>query len=138
MIRRNEVRLGVAAVGLLLSVSMASAAAPVTMDGWRYTAGPNGLHVFVCARVDCVPGSRLVCQSKPPHSALLPGILRKWDEMAAELSGEPPEVRTTSHRLSGIVDSATSQYVLISSSNDEYASRANLARFEKALQEASK
>ncbi|NPV19769.1 hypothetical protein [Bradyrhizobium aeschynomenes] len=157
MFRRNDITFGVAAVGLLLSASMASAAAPVVFDGWRYIAGPNDLHIFICERADCVPGSRLVCHIMAHGSALPPGILRKWDGMAAELAGEPAKTsptlsldlaggsllidtadETRSYRAFSIVNSATSRFILISSSNDESASHANLARFEKALQETSK
>jgi hypothetical protein len=160
MFRRNDITSGVVAVGLLLSASMASAAAPVMFDGWRYIAGPDNRHIFVCERADCVRGSRLVCLIMRHHSEVPPGLPRKRAAMAAELAGEPPKLgrasstlgldlaggshlidtadRTRSYRGFSIVDTATSRFILVSSSSDEYASHANLGRFEKALQETSK
>jgi hypothetical protein len=158
--RKQEIP-GVVAAGLVMWAPMVNAAAPVTLDGWRYLAGPNDLHVFVCERPDCVPGSRVACNVGPPDSALPPWVLRKAAAAAAETAGEHPKsgsksaglaldlmgrglsVETASdgtktYHASSTVNGATSQFILTSSSIDEKASQANLDRFEAALKAISK
>jgi hypothetical protein len=154
-------KLGSLAVVFVAALSAAKAAAPVALDGWRYIDGGDSLHVFVCERGDCVPGSRVFCHVERRGSAVAPGIMRTEERRAAALAGEqfrPPtnapslgldlaggsriiekaDDGISRYRTSVVVNNETSQFILVSSATDEQASRANLARFEKALQEISK
>jgi hypothetical protein len=162
VICRNDVIFGVVAAGLMICPSSADAAAPITLDGWRYIAGPDRLHVFICEQADCVPGSRIACHFGPLETPVSPGLLRKEDAIAAELAGEHPRPVTTPlpalgpdrvgwsllteiaddgtkrYRAFSIVHNATAEFVLISSSSDKHVSQANLDRFKRALLETSK
>jgi hypothetical protein len=155
------------AIGLVVGASMADAAAPVTLDGWRYVAGPDELHVYVCDRADCAPGSRVICHRYPASnsSALPPGALRRDEVAAAKMLGEESPKRDTTttgfpislpmskpvmrevstapdgtktYRASTIIESSRWQASLISLSGDAGASEANLDRFEAALRAAQK
>lgn len=74
---------------LIAGISLANAAAPVTIDGWRYIAGPGDLHVYVCERSDCVVGSRIICYFELSNSAPVPGIMRKQEALVSAMLGEP-------------------------------------------------
>jgi hypothetical protein len=142
---------------LIAGISSAAAAAPVSVDGWRYVEGPNELHVYVCERADCVSGSRVVCRFDAPGSAVFPGIFRKQETVVSEMLGEPskvfspPAVDLSTGEMHivamasdgskiyyayGSVDSSRWHASLNSSSPDQKTSRANLEQFESALEHA--
>jgi hypothetical protein len=167
VLNRNVLESMMVAVGLIVGASMADAAAPVTLDGWRYIEGPDELHVYVCDRADCARGSKVICHRYPPgnSSALPPGALRRDEVAAAKMLGEEPPKRDTTttgfsislpmpkpvmrdvstapdgaktYRATTIVESSRWQASLISLSGDAGASEANLDRFEAALKAAQK
>jgi len=82
-------QIGLIFASLAAGVSLADAGAPVSVDGWRYVEGPNDLHVYVCDRSECVPGSRVFWHFEPPNSAPLPGNWRKYEAAVSELLNEP-------------------------------------------------
>ena len=141
-------------VSLIAGISSSAAAAPVAVDGWRYVEGPNELHVYVCSRSDCVPGSRVTFYFDPPNSATFPGIWWKHEVAVTALLGEPSKTFSPLasdllmrrwHKIATSADGSKPFYALggvddpkwrasvTSASRDEKASQANLEQFEAAL-----
>jgi hypothetical protein len=139
---------------LVASVSFAGAAAPVSVDGWRYVEGPNELHVYLCDRADCVPGSRVFLHFEPPNSPAFPGISRKWEAAVSDILGEQGKTVSSltidlstgrARNIATASDGSKAYYVfgdvdgpkwrasLSSSSSDEEISESNLRTFESAL-----
>jgi hypothetical protein len=147
------------AMSLVALGSSAAAAAPVSVDGWRYVEGPNELHLYVCDRSDCVPGSRVFLHFDRINSAVFPGIFRKWEAAVSDTLGEPSKVFSPfaidlltgqMHGVATVGDGSKTYYSfgdadvssghasLSSSSPDEMASQANLKQFEAALKSSQK
>jgi hypothetical protein len=82
-----------ARTGTILSslawLSIAGAAEPLSMEGWRYVEGPNDLHVYACDRSDCLPGSRVFWHFDSLNSAPFSRIWRKYEAAVSELLNEP-------------------------------------------------
>ena len=138
--------------------------APVAIGGWRYTKGPNDLHVYVCDQPHCTPGSRVSVVLYPlnPGSrfAMAPGQLRRQEESASEILQEHPKPGTTrsgvkldlstgrgsdvatapdgtkKYSTFRVVTGSNLSATIISSSSDELASEANYLQFEAALKTA--
>jgi hypothetical protein len=157
LLSQQHIKSAVIAASLIAGISAADAAAPVTIDGWRYIQGPNDLHVYVCDDGDCVKGSRVICYFSPPNSAVAPGLFRKQESWVSEMLGEPGNTfspsaldlatgRTRSiatssrgskaYYVSEDVVGPNWQAWLTSSSSDAKASEANLGMFESALKGA--
>lgn len=147
-------RVSIFLVSLFAGISSANAAEPVSVDGWRYIEGPNELHVYVCDRSDCVPGSRVFFHFDLPNSAIFSGIFREREAAVSDILGEQSKVFSPfamdlstgqMHGLAtavggskiyysvGDVDGSGWRASLSSSSRDEMADQANLERFEAAL-----
>jgi hypothetical protein len=150
-------RTAIILASLIAGISLANAAAPVSIDGWRYIKGPDDLHVYICDRSDCVRGSRVICYLGSPNSAFAPGLFRQQESWASEMLGEPIKTlsslgadfktgRTHSvgtasdgsktYHVSGSIDDSRWQAWLSSSSSDAKTSEANLDTFESALRGA--
>src|SRR5882724_6335504 len=78
-------RTAVILASLIAGISSANAATPVTVDSWRYIAGPGDLHVYICERSDCV---RIICYFEQPNSAPIPGVIRKQEALVSAMLGE--------------------------------------------------
>jgi hypothetical protein len=150
-------RTGLIVASFVAWVSSANAAAPVSVDGWRYVEGPNKLHVYVCERPDCAVGSRIFFRFNPLSSAVFPGILRKQEAAVSDILGEPSTVFSPfaidlstgqMHGVAKLMDGSKAYYsfgdvdgsnwraLLSSSSRDETVSQVNLEKFEAALKSA--
>ena|SRR5579871_1699767 len=150
-------RTAVILASLVAGISLANAAAPVMINGWRYIDGPRDLHVYVCDRSDCAKGSRVICHFDPPNSAPFPGISKKYEAIVSEMLGEPGKTFSPSaldlatgrtRSIATLSDGSKAYYVsgdlvgpnwqawLSSSSSDEKTSEANLGTFEYALKGA--
>jgi len=157
----KHVGLGALVAGLIIGTPGAGVGAPLSIDGWRHIDGPNELHVYVCDRADCVPGSTVVFRFGSPDAALAPGELRRQDAVVSAMLPERPRpgtfsgvtvdvatgrtrnMATTSdgakmYYASGMIHGSAWQAFLTSSSSDEMASEANLGRFKMALNSATK
>jgi hypothetical protein len=134
-------------------------AQPIEIDGWRHITGPNDLHVYVCNHPGCAPHAK-VSFLLYPGLAIAPGQVRRQREMVAELLQErivpctfvdrilrlgaamrmhcvatAPD-GTKSYDTIDIINGSNFSASLISSSNDEAASKANFRPFEAALKAA--
>ena len=153
------IRFGVVIACLIIGSPGAGVAAPISIDGWHHVDGPNELHVYVCDRADCVPGSTVVFHYDAPNAAMAPGELRRQETaVSAMLPERPKPVRfsgfavdiatgrthdaatasdgTTMYYTSGMIHGSAWQAFLTSCSSDEMASRANLGQFEMTLKRA--
>ena len=158
LLSQLQIRSAVISACLLAGICVAWAAAPVVVDGWRYVEGPNDLHVYVCDRSDCAPGSRVFYHFDPPNEALVPGILRKQEAAVSEMLGEPSKAFSPSeidlisgqmrsiatasdgskvYYASGVVHVSKWDAWLSSASSDQTTSQANLKQFEAALKHVS-
>lgn len=145
---------GLIVASLLAGVSLANAAGPVSVDGWRYVEGPNDLHIYVCDGPSCGEGSRVFWHFDPPNSVTYPEIWRQYEVAVSGLLDEPSRkfpigifgsngggigfaISSDGSRFYyqlGDVEGSKWHASLTSASRDETLTQTNLERFEAALE----
>ncbi len=133
---------------------------PVAVSGWRYDLAPNDVHMFVCEKASCIPGSKVSYRFYAAGDPLTLDEFRKaQQDIVKALEQQTPGKRITILGDSGtavprmfkarrktVAAGGTSEYVVsgrlfgakagasvISSSRDEKVSSDNYALFGVAM-----